>query len=204
MEVDFMAQLALLRVSLLVVFYTLFLGCNYKPKTQKLPELSIKLNQTTANFHQENGIIFNNTIPYSGYIFSLYPNSNDTLNIVGYLNGKEHGTWKQFYPNGKLIELRTFVNGNKEGKYIGWWEDGKKKFETNFKNGEYDGSYKEWNKAGQLILSLNYKNGYEDGTQQMFYDNGKIRSNYVIKNGRRYGLLGTKNCINVSDSIFKN
>ena len=25
--------------------------------------------------------------------------------------------------------------------------------------------------------------------------------NYVIKNNRRYGLLGTKNCINVSDSI---
>ena len=28
------------------------------------------------------------------------------------------------------------------------------------------------------------------------------KSNYFIKNDRRYGLLGTKNCENVSDSIF--
>jgi antitoxin component YwqK of YwqJK toxin-antitoxin module len=55
---------------------------------------------------------------------------------------------------------------------------------------------------GKLIHLANYKNGQEEGTQKLWYDNGKIRANYVIKNGKRYGLLGTKNCINVSDSIF--
>jgi hypothetical protein len=40
--------------------------------------------------------------------------------------------------------------------------------------------------------------------QTWWYDNGKVKSNYRIIEGRRFGLLGTKNCINVSDSIFNN
>jgi antitoxin component YwqK of YwqJK toxin-antitoxin module len=47
-----------------------------------------------------------------------------------------------------------------------------------------------------------FKDGQEEGSQKLWYDNGKIRANYVIIKGKRYGLLGTKNCKNVSDSIF--
>ena len=49
---------------------------------------------------------------------------------------------------------------------------------------------------------MNYVKGHEEGSQKMYYDNGKIRSNYTIIAGRRYGLLGTKNCVNVADSVF--
>ncbi len=195
-----MAQQVRLHVSIFLCFCSLFLSCK-NISTQK--QLELKLNQTEGNFHQENGLMFNGTSLYTGIIYNFYPKTKDTLSITEYVNGKENGIWKQFYPNGKLIEIRKFVNGSKEGKHIGWWENGNKKFESNFLNSEYEGAYQEWNRDSQLILSLNYKNGYEDGTQEMFYDNGKVRSNYVIKNGRRYGLLGTKNCINVSDSIFK-
>ena len=75
-------------------------------------------------------------------------------------------------------------------------------FEYNLKDDEYNGSLKEWNRKGQIIKSFNYVNGYEKGSQKLWFDNGEVRSNYVIKNNRRYGLLGTKNCINVSDSIL--
>ena len=53
-----------------------------------------------------------------------------------------------------------------------------------------------------LLRVSNYKNGYEHGQQKIWYPDGRIKSNYIIKNGRRYGLLGIKNCINVSDSII--
>ena len=91
--------------------------------------------------------------------------------------------------------------GKKEGIHIGYWEDGSLAFEYNLKDDEYNGSLKEWNRNGQIIKSFNYVNGYENGSQKLWFDNGEVRSNYVIKNNRRYGLLGTKNCINVSDSI---
>jgi antitoxin component YwqK of YwqJK toxin-antitoxin module len=48
---------------------------------------------------------------------------------------------------------------------------------------------------------MNYEAGIEVGQQRQWYDDGSVRSNYVMKNGRRFGLLGTKNCINVKDSL---
>ena len=48
---------------------------------------------------------------------------------------------------------------------------------------------------------MNYIKGKEVGRQQLWYDDGGVRSNYVMLNNRRYGLLGTKNCVNISDEI---
>ncbi|MBK0382337.1 hypothetical protein I5M32_05125 [Pedobacter sp. SD-b] len=148
--------------------------------------------------------MFKNEKPYSGYIYSLYPQTNDTMEVKCYYLGKEHGNWRKYSIKGTLTESRFFVNGAKEGELKAWWPDGKRKLDYHFQNDEYEGNYKEWNYNGQLILNLNYHKGYEEGVEQMFYDNGNIRANYIIKNGRRFGLLGTKNCVNVSDSIFKN
>jgi antitoxin component YwqK of YwqJK toxin-antitoxin module len=74
-------------------------------------------------------------------------------------------------------------------------------FEYHLENDVYHGSLKSWNSKGQIIKSLHYTHGQQSGHQQLWDDNGAIRTNYIVKNNRRYGLLGTKNCINVSDSI---
>lgn len=148
------------------------------------------------------GITYINNVPYSGTLFSLYPGTRDTMYTKNYLDGREDGVWKQFYPGGKLAEIRYFKQGKKEGVYTAYWENSTKKLEYYFRDGEYHGCCKEWNIHGALCKEMNYRNGYEDGTQKVWYDNGSIKSNYVIRNGRRYGLLGTMNCKNVSDSIF--
>ncbi|MGB4742170.1 MAG: toxin-antitoxin system YwqK family antitoxin, partial [Flavobacteriaceae bacterium] len=96
-----------------------------------------------------------------------------------------------------------YKNGQKNGKQVAYFDNGNKKFEFIAVNDIYEGELKEWNIRGDLIHLATYKNGQEEGTQKMWYDNGKIRANYVMKNGKRYGLLGTKNCTNVSDSIFR-
>ena len=70
-----------------------------------------------------------------------------------------------------------------------------------FKDDEYEGECSEWNEKGILIRRMHYARGHESGAQQQWYDDGSIRSNYVIIKGRRFGLLGTKNCVNVSDSL---
>lgn len=109
---------------------------------------------------------------------------------------------KKFYSNNQLMEYREFRNGMKNGKQIAYWDNGKKRFEYTAKNDAYEGALKEWDYNGKLFHLAHYKNGQEEGVQKMWYENGKIRANYVIISGRRYGLLGTKNCKNVSDSIF--
>ena len=89
------------------------------------------------------------------------------------------------------------------GTYAAWWRDGKQRLLYHFANGEYEGVCRDWNDKGLLIAEMNYKEGHEEGPQKQYYNNGKVRANYTIKDGRRYGLLGTKNCVNVTDSVFK-
>ena len=110
---------------------------------------------------------------------------------------------EKYFSNGKLQESRRFDIGKKEGDYLGYYNDGSKNFIFQFKNGEYSGTNKVWTKGEALIEEENFKADYEQGVQKRWYLNGKIKSNYIIKNNRRYGLLGTKNCITVSDSIKK-
>lgn len=150
-----------------------------------------------------NGIMYKNNYPFSGKVFQINPVNKDTLLIVAYYNGKEHGEWKRFYPNGQFEEHRYFNEGEKIKTLNRWWQNGKMQLSCTFKNGEYDGVLQEWNESGQLIQEMHYKNGHEEGSQKMYYDNGKIRSNYIVRDGKRIGLLGTKNCVNVSDSVFK-
>lgn len=149
---------------------------------------------------------FNKQVTYKGLVFSGFvfntDATEDTIMVGEYKNGLKHGEWKKFYPNGVLKERRFFKNGLKVGLYEGFYNDGAKNFVFMFKKGEYDGTNRIWTKDGQIIEELNYKKGQEFGSQKVWYLDGKIKSNYIIKNNRRYGLLGTKNCTNVSEEVF--
>lgn len=138
---------------------------------------------------------------FSGFIYELAENKKDTLFYNGYLNGLLHGLSKKWYSNNNVLEIRGYEKGKKQGKQISFWENGLKRFEFTANQNQYEGRMQEWDISGRLTHLSNYKNGQEFGEQKMWNTNGKIRSNYIIKNGRRYGLLGTKNCVNVSDSI---
>lgn len=160
------------------------------------------VNENSSNHWYSGGFLYVDSIPLSGCFYQLYPNNKDTLSIKRFQLGKEHGNWKQFYANGSLKSNRFYEKGKKENNYDAWWPNGKKQLEYHFKNDVYEGVCREWNPKGLLVKEMHYHKGQEEGSQKVWYDNGKLKSNYVIKKGRRYGLLGTKNCNNVSDSIL--
>ena len=103
----------------------------------------------------------------------------------------------------KSIISLVYINGKKEGVHKGWWPDGKQKFIFELYNNEYNGEFKEWYASGLLAKQLHYKNGQKEGSQKLWWDNESVRANYVIKNGKKYGLIGLKLCINPNDSISK-
>ena len=148
------------------------------------------------------GLLYLGENKYSGYVYELNPISGDTLLLEAYMNGLKEGVSKKWYANKSLMEIRHYTKGLKNGRQVAFFENGNKRFEYTAINDAYEGEMKEWNSAGLLIHLANYSNGQEEGTQKLWYDNGKIRANYVIMNGKRFGLLGTKNCVNVSDSVF--
>lgn len=147
--------------------------------------------------------MYRNGKPFTGTLFSIFPSTTDTAERASYWDGREHGNWSQYYPGGAFRQQRAFDNGQKVGDYIAWWETGRKKLLYHFEQNEYEGTCQEWNEQGVLIQEMNYHKGHEEGMQKLFYNDGKVRANYTIIDGRRYGLLGTKNCVNVSDSVFR-
>ncbi|UFH32178.1 toxin-antitoxin system YwqK family antitoxin [Chryseobacterium sp. C-71] len=160
-------------------------------------------NFSVLHLENNNGLVKNNGQPFTGIVYSFYPNTKDTAEVMGFNKGKEHSEWKRFFPNGKLMQQRYFDNGIKVKTLKEWWENGKPKLSASFLKGENNGEFKEWNRDGRLVKQMHYSVGYEEGSQKQFYDNGKIRSNYIMRDGKRYGLLGTKNCVNVKDSVFQ-
>jgi antitoxin component YwqK of YwqJK toxin-antitoxin module len=54
----------------------------------------------------------------------------------------QHGTWKGYYPNGKLNYTGAFVNGKKDGIWVFYDESGKKFVEQVFKAGQLESSRK--------------------------------------------------------------
>lgn len=126
------------------------------------------------------------------------PGTRDTLAVRQFCEGKEHGRWVKYYATHQLMEERYFENGVKVDTLRIWWDNGVLQAQYPFNNGEYEGECAEWNREGKMIRRMHYKQGHEVGLQQQWYDDGSLRSNYIMQDGRRFGLLGTKNCINVS------
>ncbi|MDQ8053783.1 MAG: hypothetical protein REI78_12190 [Pedobacter sp.] len=139
--------------------------------------------------------------PFTGVKFSLYANG-DTAAISPYYEGLAEGWTRQWHPNRKLALERFYIGGRKEGIHRAWWPNGKPKFRYTFDNDEFNGENREWYENGAPFKVFHYAQGHEEGSQKMYWINGKVRANYIIKNKRRYGLLGTKNCVNVADSVF--
>lgn len=192
--------------SFIVLLSLLYCCNNEKSNDKSLQEDVLKssfvISSSSKELKKVNDTLYFKNVRFEGIIYELYNASSDTLAIASYNNGVLDGISKKWYSNKKLMEIRSYKEGQKNGKQQAFFENGNKKFEFNAINDQYQGELKEWNIKGDLIHLATYKNGQEEGAQKMWYDNGKIRANYVMLNGKRYGLLGTKNCTNVSDSIF--
>ena len=195
MEVDILEHPVRL-LSNALIFLCMLSACQ-----RAKPPQPLVVNADTLSLVNKGKLKLYKELPFTGMVFKQDSLSGDTLFIEHYSLGLKHGIFKRFYPNHLLFEKREYHMGKKEGQHLGYWDNANLAFEYHLADGVYHGSHKAWNRKGQLIKSLNYSFGQQVGHQQLWDDNGVIRTNYVIKNNRRYGLLGSKNCVNVSDSI---
>ena len=163
---------------------------------------SVYINAADKDLTKHQDTIFYKDKFFTGFRYTLY-STGDTVAVDSYFNGVEEGTQKKWYPNRQLQEERFYINGKKEGTHKGWWPDGKEKFLFTAYSDKNDGEFKEWYSSGLLAKYFHYKNGQEEGSERLWWDNGSVRANYVIRDGKKYGLIGLKTCINPYDSITK-
>jgi protein SCO1/2 len=102
------------------------------------------------------------------------------------------------YSNGRLSTERRYHGDREEGRHIGWYENGAVRFSYAYHDGVMEGVAREWLPDGTLYREAHYTRGQEEGLQRMWWPDGSLRASYVVKDGRRYGLLGAKGCVSTT------
>lgn len=106
----------------------------------------------------------------------------------------EHRTVVDRWPSGRVRRESTYIADMLDGPSRGWYETGAPQFEYFYENGLSEGAQRQWYPSGQVYTSFNHRAGHEAGQQRMWNADGTIRSNYVIKDGKRFGLIGALGC----------
>lgn len=129
--------------------------------------------------------------------------SGNLVSLTPYVDGRRQGTAHRWFPDGSLHSSRRYVDGSKDGPQIGYWPNGTLRFRYLAEGGAYAGKYESWHPNGQLGALGHFESGKEKGTQKTWDQNGRLLSNYVVKDGRRYGLLDAKPCFTVREGGFE-
>lgn len=123
------------------------------------------------------------------------------VGLTTYRDGLAEGWSLAWFESGKIRERRFWKTGRKHDTHLGWWENGEPRLELRFIDGEFEGVCREWHVSGQLASMRSYRRGMEDGTQRSWAADGSLVANYVVRDGRRYGTIGSRPCFTVMDGV---
>lgn len=131
--------------------------------------------------------------PFTGRVVERYPGGS-RRGSTAYAGGRRHGVAEGWYPDGRLAWRGGFRAGREEGVHRAWWADGRPRLVERFRAGRLEGTVREWFPSGRRYREVHYRAGQEAGRQRMWYADGTLRASYVVRHGRRYGLMGAKGC----------
>jgi protein SCO1/2 len=98
------------------------------------------------------------------------------------------------YSNGRVRRIAEYRDGQLDGTVRQWYESGTVMSVLRYRRGLSEGEQRQWYESGQPYTTFHHHEGHEVGEQQMWNADGTVRSHYVIRDGRRYGLLGAMGC----------
>ncbi len=179
----------------------LYFGCSSSQQGENRVSINATFIDTLALpnklFSIKNGSAYYNGSLFSG--ITIEHNGSGSIKLLTtYLNGLEHGFTKAFYAMAQPEYERFYTRGEKDKLHKGWWPNGNKRFEYHFSNGVYHGAFKEWYEDGRLAKNIRYNNGNETEGKG-WRNNGKVYMSFVVKNGRRYGLVNAQLCYSLKN-----
>jgi len=172
-----------------------------RPDTMDYPRLPVTVVAISdEKLERRNGVLYLANVPFSGYVEELFE-SGPVRSRTGYWGGVRSGVATKWFASGTPFEERFYLEGRKQGLHHGWWEDGTLRFVAGFRFGKNHGERRAWSSGGQLVELRHFVGGEEEGLQRSWTPDGRLLANYVVRGGRRYGLLGAKPCFTVSDGV---
>lgn len=129
----------------------------------------------------------------------LVQKGQNTTTKTPYRNGQIHGELIEFnHRSQKTLRVQPYQRGKKHGEQIGYYPNGQLKFISHVEEGLYHGVSKKYYDNGQMYSYTLYEKGEVKG-HKLWRKNGRIYSNYVYRQGKKYGLDGGKLCFTAKD-----
>ena len=180
----------------------LIISCTYnrEPDVERIFGVSVSATDSSLQFL--NGVLYRSGQLFSGSV--LQRNEEGKVNAqTSYYNGRQEGWSYTYFENGAMSEKRYYHLGEKDSVHKGWWQNGKPRFAYQFKAGKYDGYFREWYASSPKYKEVHYTNGKEDWAKG-WRENGKVYMNFVVKDGRRYGIENSNLCYLINkDSLLR-
>jgi antitoxin component YwqK of YwqJK toxin-antitoxin module len=107
---------------------------------------------------------------------------------------RTHATVTKRFSNGRIRRVAEYRDGVLDGVTRGWYETGAPMYQYAYRDGVYEGRAIQWFPNGQKYTEQNYSKGYEAGLERMWNEDGTLRANYVARDGKHYGLIGSTGC----------
>lgn len=140
-------------------------------------------------------VLYRHGTPFSGY--AVARQAGRIVSRTPLLEGREHGRAVAWYPNGAKRFEKHYVHGNREGTHRGWWDNGRPQFVYRYVGDLFEGEQVAFYRNGVRSELRHYTNGREEGQQRFWNDAGRVVANYAMVNGKRYGIVGRRDCVPV-------
>ena len=182
-----------------VLYLLFFYSCSNQPAVEQTRLMTVASTDLSLKF--EHGLCLYGAKKFSGSVTEKLSDGK-VHQVINYINGRQEGLQQLYFNDGMIAESRYFKDGEKDSTHTGWWENGKLRFEYHFKKGLYHGDFKEWYEDGNPLKHIHYTNGNDDWGKG-WRNNGKVYMNYIVKDGRRYGIINSNLCYSVANETIK-
>lgn len=140
--------------------------------------------------------------------FYRFHTDGEVLGLDIYVNGKKHGTCKEFHSGGALHYSTEYKNGKIiDGENVYFHPNGNIKFLDYYKNGLKYGKSTTYYESGAIEIEGEYRDkGLAEGPWREYYENGAIKEEYYYKHGLFHGeyTIYDENGKIVKQYIYKN
>ena len=105
-------------------------------------------------------------------------------------DGKKHGIWQGWCPDGKQSYIGNYQDDLKHGEWFEWYCTGRKKSQGEYRYGKKEGVWKEWyeSDSGQIKNQSEWHDDKWHGKMISWYPDGHIESESEFRDGKYYGV----------------
>lgn len=105
------------------------------------------------------------------------------VSSMHFSDGKPHGPYRAFYPDGNLREEGLFAAGLRQGKWNSWFPNRNIRSHRNYADGRLDGQQQVYHPNGQLWLEYGMAHGEYEGAHKTWYPEGDLKSSGTMSEG---------------------